>query len=193
MKYRWENLTKLDSVSYTCGYCGREVASNEGWVGHDSVQGHRAMVFICHNCTNPTAMLADRPQVPGVQFGKKVEEITDVSVNALYDEARRCTGSSCYTAAILCSRKLLMHIAVSQGAAIGLNFTDYVDHLSNNGYVPPNGKLWVDHIRKKGNEANHEITIGTKEQAEELLTFLEMLLKFIYEFPSKMNKKIGKI
>jgi hypothetical protein len=38
-----------------------------------------------------------------------------------------------------------MHIGVEQGAA--------------KGYVPPNGKAWVDVIRTKGNEANHQIQL----------------------------------
>jgi hypothetical protein len=62
----------------------------------------------------------------------------------------------------------------------------YVKHLADSGYVPPNGKGWVDHIRKKGNEANHEIVLMTKADAEELIAFAEMLLKFIYEFPAKV-------
>jgi len=48
---------------------------------------------------------------------------------------------------------------------------------------------WVDHIRKKGNEANHEIIIVEKDDATELLSFVEMLLKVIYEFPARMIKK----
>ena len=62
----------------------------------------------------------------------------------------------------------------------------YVEYLSNKGYVPPNGRGWVDHIRKKGNEANHEIVLMKKEDAEELILFSEMLLKFIFEFPNKI-------
>jgi len=191
MKYtfKWENPGKPPSQSFTCGYCSRSVASNEGWTAH-SPSGHIARIYICHQCSHPTAIIDGHGQVPGSQFGNPVSDISDSSVESLYDEVRRCTAASCYTATILGARKLLMHIAVSQGAKPGLNFTDYVDHLSNNGFVPPNGKTWVDHIRKKGNEANHEINIGTKVDAEELLTFIEMLLKFIYEFPSKMNKKV---
>jgi len=51
------------------------------------------------------------------------------------------------------------------------------------------GKGWVDHIRKKGNEANHEIVIMKKGDALDLITFIEMLLKFIYEFPSRIPPK----
>jgi len=52
--------------------------------------------------------------------------------------------------------------------------------------VPPNGKGWVDHIRRKGNEATHEITVMTEADAKDLLSFAELLLKFIYEFPKRV-------
>ena len=93
---------------------------------------------------------------------------------------------SAYTAAVLACRKLLMNSAVAQGAAAGKTFVSYVDHLADKGYVPPNGRGWVDHIRKRGNEANHEIKLMSGSDAEELITFIEMLLKFIYEFPAKV-------
>ena len=79
-----------------------------------------------------------------------------------------------------------MNIAVSLGSKVGEPFIFYVDYLAANGYVPPNGKGWVDHIRKKGNEATHEILLMKQADAEELISFLEMLLKFIYEFPKKV-------
>jgi Domain of unknown function (DUF4145) len=79
-----------------------------------------------------------------------------------------------------------MNIAVAQGAAADRPFITYVEYLASNGYVPPHGKGWVDHIRKRGNEAAHEISLMSKTDAEELITFVEMLLKFIYEFPSRI-------
>ncbi len=81
-----------------------------------------------------------------------------------------------------------MNIAVSQGAAEGESFLSYVSYLADKGYVPPNGKHWVDHIRKKGNEANHEIALMDKGNAIELLEFCEMLLKFVFEFPNRVPK-----
>jgi hypothetical protein len=81
---------------------------------------------------------------------------------------------------------MLMNIAVQQGAQEGLKFIEYVEFLALNGFIPPNGRGWVDHIRKKGNEATHEIALMTQSEAEELVTFSEMLLKFIYEFPSRV-------
>lgn len=96
-----------------------------------------------------------------------------------------------FTACVLACRKLLIHLAVQEGAKPNLSFVDYIDYLANKGYVPPNGKIWVDHIRKKGNEANHEIVLMSQDDARELLSFVEMLLKFMYEFPARINAKAG--
>jgi hypothetical protein len=124
----------------------------------------------------------ERQQYPSPALGNAVQHVPD-ALDRLYEEARRCTSQSCYTAAVLLCRKILMNIAVEQGGEEGLTFMGYVNYLSDKGYVPPNGKHWVDHIRKKGNEATHEISLMTADDARELLTFVEMLLRFIYEFP----------
>jgi len=92
-----------------------------------------------------------------------------------------------FTSTVLTCRKLLMHIAVEKGAPEGKSFMEYVEYLSQKNYVPPDGKGWVDAIRTRGNEANHEIKIMAVADASELITFLEMLLKFIYEFPAKVK------
>jgi hypothetical protein len=82
-----------------------------------------------------------------------------------------------------------MNISVSLGASAGLRFVEYVEFLANAGYVPPNGKAWVDHIRNRGNEATHEIALMQPNDAQDLIQFSEMLLKFIYEFPMKVPGK----
>jgi hypothetical protein len=79
-----------------------------------------------------------------------------------------------------------MHIAVEKKAEPGKSFLEYVEYLADKGYVPPDGKGWVDHIRTKGNEANHEIKIMSEADARDLIAFSEMLLKFVYEFPAKV-------
>jgi hypothetical protein len=68
-------------------------------------------------------------------------------------------GVNSFTSAVLTCRKLLMHIAVEKGAPTNQSFLQYVEYLEQNHYVPPGGKGWVDYIRTKGNEANHEIKI----------------------------------
>jgi hypothetical protein len=74
-----------------------------------------------------------------------------------------------------------MNFAVSQGADPGKNFVTYVNYISDNHYVPPQGKKWIDPIRDKGNDATHEIPEINEVDAKRILTFTMMLLKNNYE------------
>jgi hypothetical protein len=189
----WEGVQGLPSRTYVCGYCGNPLASEKGWVCRVQQAGQIiGYIYICHHCTKPTFFGAGGSQTPGVTFGNPVKDIPESMVAQLYEEARCTTGAGAYTAAVLCCRKLLMHIAVSKGAQPGDTFVNYVQFLADKNFVPPDAHDWVDHIRKKSNEANHEIVIMSKDDAEELLSFLEMLLKVIFEFPAAVKRKIGK-
>ena len=174
----WGSVSQGLSVRFVCGFCNTVVAPTAGWNHSNGFNWIR----ICTHCRHPTYSNGGK-QVPGVAFGNPVQNLPE-DVSALYEEARACCAGSSYTAAVLVLRKLLMNIAVQKEASKDLSCINYVEHLSNKGYVPPNGKNWVDHIRKKGNEATHEINLMTKPDAEDLIKFSEMLLKFIYEFPS---------
>jgi hypothetical protein len=77
----------------------------------------------------------DDKQVPGVAYGNEVEEAPE-GVGSRYNEARRCFSVSVFTSAVLACRKLLMNIAVAQGADEGKKFIEYVDFLADEGYVP---------------------------------------------------------
>ncbi|MBN1271127.1 MAG: DUF4145 domain-containing protein [Candidatus Aminicenantes bacterium] len=184
VKHSWKAIVGLSSRGYTCGYCNRPLASEKGWHSNNS-----GFIYVCHHCTRPTFFDFHGEQIPGVMHGNPVGDITDKSVSALYDEARSTTQANAYTATVLCCRKLLMHVAVSKGAKLGESFAFYVTYLAEKNFVPPDAMGWIDHIRKKGNEANHEITIMKKDDAEELLSFTEMLLRIIYEFPAMVAKK----
>jgi hypothetical protein len=71
----------------------------------------------------------------------------------------------------------------------GEHFIVYVNFIEAQHLVPPGSKPWLDHIREKGNGATHEIPSVTRPEAEELLTFVEMLLKFVFELPAQMAAK----
>ena len=181
---QWNNISADNPRSFICGHCGSDIVSEKAFTSNTA-----ARIFICHKCSKPNFFDQNGMQTPGSAFGDKVENISDNLVSELYEEARQCMSASAYTAAILCCRKLLMHIAVSMKAKEGQSFVYYVEFLSENNYIPPGAKNWVDQIREKGNEANHEIVLMKKEDAEELLSFIGMLLKIIYEFPARIKKK----
>lgn len=188
MKY-WYGVTNLTSKSYKCGHCGQAVAPATGYTRRSNEDGSgsiREFIYLCHFCLKPTYFDEQGDQVPGALIGDEVSGVTDSKVSALYKEARLAISFGAYTSAALCMRKILMHIAVANDAKPNQAFTAYVDHLVKVGLVPPTAKAWVDLIRTKGNEATHEIVLVNGGDAKHLLDFISMLLKIMYEFPSRI-------
>jgi hypothetical protein len=190
---QWQGLADIPSKPYSCAYCDKPVSPAKGY--HTNRRGYstgaaEVYIYICHHCANPTYFDSTKNQHPAPVFGHPASEVSDRAVAAMYQEARVSTGAGAYTAAVLCCRKLLMHIAVSKGAPQNQSFAQYVQYLADNHYIPPDAKPWVDHIRAKGNEANHEIALMNKADAEELVDFSHMLLKVIFEFPAAVQKRL---
>jgi hypothetical protein len=182
----WQGLKELPPKEFVCGFCGRAIASVKGYNAndkHSNTLPYEA-VYICPNCTKPT-YFSDNIQLPGIAPGVEVAHLP-ADVEALYREARNCIAIGAYTSSTLICRKMLMNISVQEGADAGKQFAFYVDFLDTQGYIPRNGKVWVDHIRKKGNEATHQVVFMTKADAEDLISFAEMLLRCIYEFPNRV-------
>ena len=100
-----------------------------------------------------------------------------------YTEARICATALCYTACEQMCRKVLIHVAVDQGAKNGLNFVQYLDFLLQEGHISKNMEKWVTLIRDHGNKAAHRLDPVDKDRALNTLYFTESLLKIIYEVP----------
>mgnify|MGYP001249728885 CR=1 FL=1 len=192
---RWEHTIDIVGINYNCGHCGSLVGPSKHYkcVNTDNLKESLAWIFICPNCNKPTFMTNEkyypRIQVPGEIFGENIEYLPP-NVAQLYNEVRNCISVNAFTAAALACRKILMNVAVSKGAEPDKPFGFYVDFLDQNHFIPPDGRDWVDHIRNKGNEATHEIPSITRDDAIELLEFAEMLLRFVYELPGRMAKRV---
>ena len=192
----WDNIVKQQSHKYTCGYCGLPLASEFGWNGLTFIQGAgtvcRGKIYVCHHCTRPTFFDQDNnTQTPGVSFGRSVQNVTDTALHEIYDEARKATSAGCYTASILCCRKLLMHLAVAKGAKEGESFKSYVEYLAVKGHITADSKPWVEQIKDIGNEANHEVKMMKQGDAENLVKFCEMLLITIFQYPAAAKARNG--
>ena len=177
---------ELPSHSIECAYCGNTIAPNTGFYFY--IQYEDIFVYKCPLCTNPIIYNSHTDEsFPGPMYGRDVKGLPE-NIQTLYDECRTNYSNKCYTSSQMIARTLLMHIAVEQGAKEGETFAKYIDYLENNGFIPPNGKKWVDFIRKSGNVANHQIVIKEKEETEKVITFLSSLLLFIYELPNEMSE-----
>lgn len=186
-EYKHWEYEKIMEASYTCGYCGKYITSERGMAletrkSNGLLYNNKPYgIFICTNCNLPT-FIYDDVQVPGNNYGATVKYIPD-DVNEMYEEARRSFSVGAYTGVILLCRTLLDHIAVDFGAPENKRFQEYVEYLKDNNFVTARSDKWIDKIRTFGNKATHRLVINTKQDAEIIIKFCEMLLKTNYEYP----------
>lgn len=191
-EYGWNNTDELPSKEFTCCGCGNNICSNEGYTYKENTgieyiyYENTAYIYICYKCGMPTYFNMDGIQIPGSLYGDNVTFLPK-EVEEVYDEARKCFSVNAFTSSVLCCRKLLMNISCEKGAKKGESFEFYVNYLNDNGYIPPDGRKWVDKIRRLGNQATHKLEKKTKEDAELAIRFTSMLLKLIYEFPKLLE------
>jgi ribosomal protein S27AE len=176
--WEWQNALSLSVKTYECGWCGKSIATKDGYFDKSLTREIR----ICPGCGMPT-VFSEHGQTPGSAPGRSVEKLKP-HVQATYEEARRCAANACFTACAMLSRKLLMNIAVEKGADPGLKYAAYVQFLVDNHHVSASAEGWVDRIRNVGNTANHELPQVSKDDGLALLRFVEMLLITLFEFPA---------
>lgn len=183
-KISWYQAGVIQPKSYVCGHCGKTVGPDKGY-HPDNFGGPAApAIYICSFCSRPT-YCEGQEQIPGASYGHPVSHVPS-AVSALYEEARKCTSVSAHTCAVMACRKILMNVAVTEKAPEGKSFAYYVDYLCEKGIVPAKGREWAAHIKDKGNAANHEIEQMSRPEAEELIKFVEMLLKVNYEYTASI-------
>lgn len=182
---------------YVCGWCGHAVSAFVGlfkqleWFSVDDIglrpfipDRRETDIRICPECWIATTFLDRKVQLPGPIKGDNLDPRTKSDdaqlIIALYNEARLAISQRAPSCAVLMFRKILMHIAVEQGAKPGLRFVEYVEYLKANGIVGKPQHPLLDRIRDEGNTENHEIRRATTEQADDLLNLTTLLIRSVY-------------
>jgi hypothetical protein len=119
--------------------------------------------------------------------GEEIKNLPE-KIKPIYGEIRKSMQCGCPNGAIMLMRKLIMHIAVEEGAEDGKSFESYIDYLSAKGIVPKKSKNKADSVRLLGNATNHEIENRTQGEAQNCFEFIELLLKVNYEFADGETK-----
>lgn len=185
----WKGDQDVNEHDFDCGYCGRHTSSKMGLKmfrkEYTNSQLENFGVYVCTHCNLPS-FLSDAIQVPGLKYGAEVKSLSGM-LDSIYTEARNSFSSGAYTGVVLLCRKLLMHIAVELGAKTNLRFIEYVNYLEKESFITARSKDWVDSIRQNGNSSTHQIEIATKEEAERMIKFSEMILKTNFEYPAELK------
>jgi hypothetical protein len=186
-RHAWGNSPPLLQESFECPHCGTVGTPLVIATSSQVLDATRPLalaptrIYACPKCTYPTIyILSEERYLPAQRYGKPINNLPK-DIAALYDEASSATAAGAYTACAMVARKILMNLAVLEGAKENLSFAAYVTYLAENGFVPPKGRGWVDRIRSIGNEANHEIQLIDSSVAKDLMYLVEMLLRFNFE------------
>jgi predicted metal-binding protein len=176
----------LTTFDYECGGCARRTHARIIARGQDDITGN--FLFWCYcNCGQPTCISRSADSETSLQWPRPGE--FKVGVNwppdliRLFSEAAISFAGNAFTAASLVCRKILMAVAVDQGAADGGNFTLYVDYITNTILNYPKAKHAIDAIRKIGNEATHKIQFVDHADARRSLRICQYVLDAVYDLP----------
>lgn len=174
---------------YKCGYCKEKVRPSETWM-NDDAGNSMGLIYICPNCKNPTFVeiedLEIVNQIPSCPYDD-IEGLPE-ELNSLYKEARECSSINAPTAAALLCRKIIKYVALERGADTDHTFNYYVKYLYKNKYLPKDCKDWIDHISKLKIDPEKILTMD-KDDASDLVTFTELLLRIIYGSSLRLKKR----
>jgi hypothetical protein len=176
----WQLTQKIRNERWKCGYCDHQVSSEYGYYS----DGKHITARACPSCKG-LSMFVQGDVLPRPTPGSPVTGV-DPMMRGLYEEARMAAGAGAFTASVMACRKLLMNIAVREGAHPGRTFKEYVGYLEKKGLFSPKAKRFVEHIKDIGNDANHQIDPKSQEDAELTIEFVGSLLRHNYELPSKL-------
>jgi len=182
----WRNEEILVSLSFTCWNCNNQVASDKGYKTHND--NLRKKIYLCPHCHAPNVFDVAGKSILSPLPGKEIKKLPE-NIKNVYDEVRKCMQSNSFTGAVMLMRKIIMNIAVHEGAEKNKRFAEYVDYLCDNGIVHKKSKKKADSVRKLGNDANHEIENRTQEEAQNFFEFIELLLMANYEFADEGEDK----
>ena len=180
----WNNTSHTKAVNYKCWNCGRHIASEHRYVDNF----HIASINICPYCNAPRIIDVYNREFPFTLPGRQIEKLPK-NIKNIFDEARTCLGAGAYTATVMLLRKILMNIAVTEGAEENLKFFQYVEYLCSEGIVHKRQQKQAEEVKNLGNAANHEIESRTKEDAERMLSLISLILTNNYEQADEVDKK----
>lgn len=194
--WEWRTKSQVGATEYTCGYCGKLVASEYGMealpAGISKSGGvypeSPARAVICPNCEKVTFWEKSVGFTPRPPYGAPLLGLP-ADVSAVYSELRRAMQVGAYSAAALLCRKIIMHVSVSKGFPAGQTFKQYIEGLEDQHYLGVGNKWLFDRIRTAGNEAAHEIVPVSQEQADKVFLFTHSLLFMVYDLPSRADSR----
>lgn len=186
-------------VQADCPNCGRAqflvIAAHGTKLGTSAARPTEELAYLrCAKCR--AGIVVNNGVVAPAAMPFRAIRGLEASVAEAWTEVRAVLAVRAWTAGVMLCRKIILHVAVANElpakdkAGRAPSFDQAVKHLVTAGLITPPMKPWVDHIRKVGNGANHELDPITPESAGRVATFTEQLLILAYEMPAVMQEAL---
>ena len=111
-------------------------------------------------------------------------------ISGTFDEAARTLAAGCPRASAVMARRTLEAICVEQGAESG-TLAERLSALATSGRLQPTLAEWAKEVRLIGNLGAHFDPIDdvNRGDAQQLISFLRELLKYLYELPAELRRR----
>jgi len=176
----------MGKFSFICPFCNihSTFSLNVGSRSHG--------IFSCDRCGNVVYFVIENNQVKDY-YPKRTPQ-TDESIPTEiaddYKEAVKCFDVGAFKASVVMSRRAIQSSALEKNIKKG-KLRDQIDELHTRKFIPASVKEWAHEIRLTGNIGAHPdedlLQDVTKEDAEELIGFLEEYLNYVYVMSAKVK------
>ncbi len=147
------------------------------------LEGH----VINHNGNFPFKAFNTCYPAPDIE---RAPEFTPEQAAHDFEEAASCLRTGNYKAASIMARASL-EAAVKSLEAKGNNLKEKINDLAARHIITPDLADWAHEIRTIGNNAAHDGTPHTKQDAEDIIDFAEMLYIYLFTLPGRIKTRRG--
>ena len=122
----------------------------------------------------------------------RVSSDVPIAIADAFREAVRAGHAKCPRAAVVMARRTLEAITVDKGETKG-QLADRLTNLASKGVLTPMLAEWSKEVRLVGNVGAHfdPISSVSTKDAEDLISFVRELLRYLYELPADLSKRRG--
>lgn len=121
----------------------------------------------------------------------EVPEFTPDSIGDFLKEAKKSFATGATTASAIMARKSLEE-TVKHFGATGNNLKEKINDLGAKGLITQSFVNWAHEVRYIGNDAAHESSPVSKEDAQQAVSFTEMFLTYVFTMPGQIAVRRSK-
>ena len=173
----------------------------------------RVTVFLCRHCNQGVVVIEEewvgnQPKKKGIGKGgcvtyrginwwplpeSKLSSDIPIDISNIYSEAATAYYANAFRASAVMLRCTLEAITNHFGITQGV-LAKRLEQLSQKGILQPTLFEWSKEVRLIGNQGAHYNPTESisKEEAKQLLDFLQELMKYLFEMPAELERKRNK-